>query len=292
MTKPRTPKIQKNKVYYLDTSAIRSLGKKIKEISMSLQCTTSFLTVMELISGIDTSSSKDFDRRKSALINLRDSKVKIKWVFHEQAVCRAFGVNQEKMYSDFASKLRKIQKFIFSSDNFEGFLSNLRKNNLEKDYKLIISWDNHISRQYSETNWSSVRNSLGKDQNFEVFSEIEVESMLKLGKSLLERHRDLNYSMSKWALASSVTGHPEPEEAYNNYDFSIEIHIQSLAIQGAKDIANQRNPGKNDGSDLYHLVYLREGDTLISNDKLHLECINDLKNYGFDINANTTDYLT
>ena len=279
-------------MYYLDTSAIRSLGKNLKDVSLRLSCVTSAFTVFELVSGIDTSSNRDFIIRKSALKNLKESNVKIKWVLHEQIIARAFGVNEEKLYNKLATKLRKVFNLILISDDNTTFLEYLDKENLKDSFDLFKRWDSHISTVHSKVDWSNIKDALQKEQHLKVFDDNEVKNLKSLGNSLNKRHRDLNFSMSLWALASSATGESEPEDGYNNYDDSIDIYVVAFSNQSAIDISNQRNPGKNDGADLYHLLYLNEGDVLVSNDQGqigHIKRINE--EGGIDVNYKLVDEI-
>ena len=271
-------------MYYLDTSAVRTLGKKLVDFSSQFPCMTSALTVMEIIAGIDLTSDNDFSLRKSALENLEKSQVRIKWVFHEQILSRAFGLDDDKHYQMLGMKLRRIKNIVLNCQSRSKFLETLENKENRNIFDHFVAWDTHISNKYTETEWSEIKTSLKKHQKIAVFDEDEIINMKKLGESLLGRHNELNYSMSIWSLASSVSGEPEPMEAYNNYDQSIDIFVKAFSIQGAKDISQQRTPGRNDGADLYHLLYINEGDTLISNDNRQSEYINDLKNrYGFAV---------
>lgn len=271
-------------MYYLDTSAIRSFGKRIVEISSRFSCTTSALTVFEIITGIDLDSDEDFLTRKSLLKNLERSRVNTKWVFHEHMLSRAFGLNDEKHYQELSSKLRKIKNLILKCCSHSEFLDYLANYELKEDFELFVVWDHHISTRFAEIDFSDIKEALQEPQEIQIFDSEEMKSMKNLGTSLISKHQNLNYSSTLLSLAIASTGNPEPKEAYENYDQSIEIFVHALAVQITINMANLNRAGKNDGMDLYHLLYLSEGDTLISNDEKQRSYLENLKDlYGFDI---------
>ncbi len=63
-------------MYYLETNAIIKLGKKLKAVTKSVKCYTSFLTIMELLKG---TTEATYQSVRSRLQIIKDSGIRIDW---------------------------------------------------------------------------------------------------------------------------------------------------------------------------------------------------------------------
>jgi hypothetical protein len=222
------------KKYYLDTNAVRRLGKNLSKVA-EVSYTSSF-TVFELLSGI---TGSDYNARKSALKNIRDSKLLIESDMPIDRMSRAFGY--DKILNGVTpTDLANITDAVLESTDFK----NLRERNktLQPNLNWLQRFDERLSlgfRAVFGEKITDIKESRRHDKAA-VFKASKGKAVLAMAKFISDNTNKL------------LT----PEEVKKSYNGSLDVFIGSWLQYYEVNANKQNEPSPNDWADLLHLTYL------------------------------------
>ena len=231
--------------YYLDTNAVQSLSSKLESIP-SESVFTSIWTEIELVTAIKDESS--FRRKRAALKHLQESGLYVDQTLSAYKRDMAFGA---------------IEKTNYTFDDFSNIILPIVLQS--RDYNDLT--EQLISRQLTE-----------------IFEKLKVlDSLGSDGNCYLERNKwpIVDYE-NKWKgdknnlLYESICYHAERlEERYGIpkalsimcYDHTIDYFMLIHYYYVEQKKHSHDKMARNDMNDLYHLLYLKNGCKLVTDDK-------------------------
>ncbi len=241
-----------NVKYYLDTNEVQSLGLKLESIS-SEWIFTSIWAQIELVSAIKDDDS--FRRKKAALKHLSDSRIYVDQAIPSIKRLQAFGMVEPEPY-DFSVFRERIIPIVINSIDYDEYLKRIHDSGLEKSLKSIRDVDNlsSISGKYIANN---------------TYEIIDFENKWKGNKSgLIQDAVDYHagkleerYGLPKWYLI---------EDYDHSIDYFMLIHYYYVE---QKKHAHEK-PARNDFNDICHLLYLKDGCKLVTDDGKFQEYVN------------------
>lgn len=253
---------------YLETNSLR----KLTDYSFDkCEVVTSIFSIFELLAGI---TEKDYHIRRSCLIRIKEQGVKIKIPMVDELFIKMIGesgYNQLSvpMITDIWHAACEIEDFnIFQ--NYRLFRTNAEGETIIiEPLEWLRGWDTGISGI-----GKNIEN-LFVDQNQDYIRKIYNE---KSYRGLAE-YFFMQYYNNR--LDENKLGHIEPfvdpqelneircklEHLFEQYNYRLFMTAQAVIFAKAFFI-NGGTAGRNDPSDLLHLLYLDRNDILISNDKI------------------------
>ncbi len=246
-----------NQVVYLDTVSIRKYSKQLAECSNTKELFTSSLAVLELMSG---ATKDDFNARKIAVKRLMESRVYINWYTYKGKMAQAFDVP----YDDIEGKVvRELSLRMVKCKDFKEFCN--EKVYVDSDtyytFESLASFDDDIAgmgRMFSK---------IGQKE-FKSFDKVHRKDIKKKIEEFLPAYSHILSEMAVIPIAEDYAGEKRPSEKYmevvSKYDFSIQVYLQyNVALFLLIELAH-----KNDMLDMLHLIYLKDGDLFITEDKV------------------------
>lgn len=251
--------------YYLDTNAVQSLGCKLCEISSKKGVYTSILSIMELVKSIKDEDS--FRRKRGALLHLRQSSVLLDMLHPTYVFNRAFKIDYEihPIYWSF----NRIVDVALESDDYRVFMDSLDKNDLIESFeglKIIFKKSN----EYFIKNLSLYNETGNVADNKRSFEE--------RWKGKENRRQRLYESINHYTKKQSKRQSLPFDELLANYDHSLDIIMLTSCYYDEKKNYRKELAANNDGFDLQHLMYLREGCKLVTDDSTFKTYVNEVFN--------------
>jgi hypothetical protein len=272
--------------YYLDTSVLRSHGKRLRTVSPRFRVRTSSLAITEILTGIPHEApdfgrdDKEFLRRRSSLLALHDSSVSINDMWLDERIDLAFQQGHSRVGENkyFADAVRQLDKVVCQSPDYASFLAMLKNEALLEKLVKLKAFDEHTSKSFTTTTNQAIKESMLLPSESTV-SPTRPRTLRDIRDHLnSEAGIQINYSSALLALASRVAGleattelvHDMPdeiEEIYQSYTGELDVFLFAWAISSVDAIANEEAWGRNDGMDLLHLCFLEEDDTFVTSDR-------------------------
>lgn len=252
---------------YLETNSLR----KLTDYSFDkCEVVTSIFSIFELLAGI---TEKDYHIRRSCLIRIKEQGVKIKIPMVDELFFKTVGESgynhfSVPMITDIWHAACEIEDFnIFQRIRLYGTDDEGKKKKIDP-LEWLRDWDIGIS---------GIGKNIGNlfDNNQDYIRKIYNE---KSYRGLAEYFFMLYYNNR---LDENKLGHIEPfvdsqelneirfkcEHLFEQYNYRLFMTAQAVIFAKAFFI-NGGTAGRNDPSDLLHLLYLDRDDILISNDKI------------------------
>lgn len=266
--------------YYADTSSIRRAGGGLASLLESGRLRTSVLVAIELLNGI-TQSEKEFRRRRSGLRTLN------RWMEYrmpEQVIFSGFEALVDEF--DFIEKRLESLTFIINTldqvDSLFDFRYALEDVMLDYPLAYFTSYDQIFERVFvpgSETELREIRRLFESadvhqvDPTGTIPREVLAGSFKRFCDWLLTDKISLNESLTLMALAKSAAGMviktPSEElinRVYTSYNDIGYPFLKALSVKSTDLMCINSQGQRNDGMDLAHFLYLREGEILVSDD--------------------------
>lgn len=232
--------------YYLDTNAVQSLGLKLESIS-SEGVFTSIWTQIELVSAINDDDS--YRRKKAALKHLSDSGIYVDQAIPAIKRLQAYTIVEPEPY-EYTVFRERIIPIVLKTTKYDDFLEQTEKPILEKALKKLQEVD-EVSRDFGDF--------ITKYNNDVIlnFANKWEGDKVKLIREAIEYHAgkiERRFFLSKSCLI-------------NEYDHSIDYFmlIHYFYVESKKHV--HEKPARNDFNDILHLLYLKEGCKLVTDDK-------------------------
>lgn len=247
---------------YIDTSSIRKNSNSLEKFQESTTF-TSALAVFELLSGIN---KKNFNMRKSIVKNLLDSSIYIDWETYKQKEYAAFNIQYDDVeglvIKQMAEKIIECQSY----EEYTGIKIYI-DNHTYYTHESLEDFDARISEV------GKYFSSVGKNE----WRKLSKEERLKFKENMKQDNFWAQYicqlsDLSLMELAQDISGCKRPsEECFNTiqkYDQSLDLYLNYNMVFFLLCEMNGSECGHNDMIDILHLAYLKEDDTLVSEDKI------------------------
>jgi hypothetical protein len=263
---------------YLDTSAIRRLGKRFRTSPRIHEIYTSVFTLIELLSDI-TKSDGEFRARRSAVAGIMASDVGIDWQMPDVRLRCAFEPLKTK-YDIYESRVQCIQELLTCLAHTET-LKRFRQEEAELRLEYGIEYFSQLDQRISETHIASSRKWV--PHNRKQFREPHTAEFLEfLGlprdTSIVEAGVAIGGSSfdSGLALYSLTAKFAEEEgqpldsdfhdQLFRGYDNSLGLYVRASSFQMWREIGRGDLPGRNTAADLAHLEYVVKGSYVVTAD--------------------------
>lgn len=243
--------------YYLDTVAVRKLSAMLSE-GVHDCILTSVFTIIELIGNIKDEDS--FHRQKSILTKLAKGKFKVDPYLPEEVQMEAFNIPVKSDVSDqiFDLMIRLIRFETYQS--WKNFEESCEPHPNIYEYVQIVDKQKTFA-QMLKKNWS--------DDPVKAIAEFnDIWDENKSRDEILTKI--VNYYIEKRKAA-----YPQYADKIR-YKNSINLFMLVHAHYVGKKVSRHDNPGRNDFQDLMHLLYVRNGMTLVTDDRHLLQNVNEV----------------
>jgi len=257
--------------YYLETSSIRKVGGKLQQVGAIGDCRTSAFVLFELLTGL-MESDKQFNYRKAAIAAVLDSGIEIAWSLPTSRLKRAF---QKLQYQwDDESILRPIIACVRQSRSRQHFAELINERQLMHSLEELEREDADMAKGLQVVlQRPSLRHEVAAFVEEHMPGATEEERSEICGRivSLMLPYwvasphavvKAMAYKCAKDCI--SEPSDDELDAVAASYDRSLPLFMRTFSHAISTCWDRKLMPGKNDLADLLHLVYLRDGDVLVS----------------------------
>jgi hypothetical protein len=208
-----------------------------------------------------------------------DSEIAIDWQLPDRKIPMSFPRFRAKydVYDETIEYLQALVKALITARSRSAFLATIEEPALHDAFVHFRSLDHQIGQVHRDTTTEWISESR---EGYKHPSRAMLLEFLHLPSST--SHNALAEAMAESAYArcalvftftllygeaAGLTSVADQEALYNSYDHSIDPYITASAAKMWHDTARQRRPGRNDGPDEYHLLYLAPDTTLLTTDR-------------------------
>lgn len=275
-------------MYYLDTSAIRVIGKDLVRLSQVVKIKISVLGIIEIISRARSSES-DYLRCKSTLKTVMDSQLSIDYDMPDKVLLSGFDyINDRCNFKEFrVDCLNSVLKILLDSGDYNTFLTEQKALSVSHPLEYFEIYDQSFGEGFSESfdkETQIIKEAFrlvkeGKAENQIVPKEIIEGSFQNFCEWFMDEQELINESVTVNGLAQR--GMKELAEAgllvedvgliHDSYNGCISAFVSAASRLTMYVHKNGGRPGRNDPLDLAHFLYIKEGDFLVSKDRKMLE---------------------
>lgn len=267
--------------HYLDTSAVRQFGGKLAELAQKYKFETSMLTIVELLSKSDEKAS--YPRCKSQIESLLKSKIPISEDMPDKLILTGF--DYASMFDFQESRtpcLKKIINFLINSEDVESFIKLDSESGSSHPLEYWKIFDNTFSKQFDSTfkdDTKMLKMAFQKSKEQGGSKEIPLEVLEKgfqyFCEWFMDNRADINFAATVNGLAvraaNDLPGEHSVEVIYTSYNGKNSAYVDATSRYAMLIHKNGGSPGRNDGLDLAHFLYIKEGYALITNDTKMLQ---------------------
>jgi len=259
------------KQYYLETSSIRKVGGNLQQVGAIDECRTSAFVLFELLTGL-RENHDEYSQRKPAIAAVLDSGIAIEWSLPMSRLKQAY--KKLQYHRDDESTLRPIIDSARESSSSGHFVDLMNERQLMHSLEELERKDNDLAEALRViAEHDSFRH--GADAFFAErppgATEDEKERIYRQTRRWMDSYcliaLDAVVDGIAYKCAVECIGEPtqeELEEISKSYDGSVRVFMKAFSYALVQYQARTVTPGKNDLADLLHLVYLRDGDVLVS----------------------------
>jgi len=261
---------------YLDTSAIRRLGKKLVGWPGATNSYTSILAIVEILNGI-AKDDREFRLRRSAILGLLDAEIAIDWQMPQFRLRCAFPPLREKydIYEKRNECIETLLRCLVKCQTLDDFTRHEAALRLEYGLSYFGAADEAISRAHIDaaTKWVPFTR-----LHFNDSSTVDLRQMFGLppGASIAETAErigasDFDFGLAVFAVtkvfaAQEMNTEEFHDELFYSYDGSIDLYFRATCFQQWQEIGKNYMPGRNTGLDLEHLLYVSDGAQVVTGD--------------------------
>jgi hypothetical protein len=261
--------------YYLETSSIRKAVRGLQDIASMPYCFTSAFVLFELVTEL-TESDREFNVRKACIMKLLDSdkqsKIRIEWLLPDDRLKAAFPILENK--PDPIGKFYRILECVKDSMDSQQFKSLLADRQLTDYFEWLVREHTDITGNVQsaimegDTSWRPEANAIiNKNQPNAAKAEREQMMTTKIRKLA----RTYWSATVNWRLVEDLARKcaPNADELQlrritKSYDGSLNQFMVALDLAILIYKLEGYAAGTNDFADLLHLMYLGDGDVLVS----------------------------
>lgn len=255
-------------MYYLETNALYKVHKLILDRpGIVVESYTSFLSVLEILSGINES---EYERRKVIITNLFRSKLPIDWETPRMKLSNAFEVievNDDR----YIRTIKQLCRALIKATDYLSLKSLLKNNGTRSDFESLVS-DDSILCDHS--------GAIEKKQQYMKNTERDKRKLVRNEwyddngdpkKSSIEEMKHWRIKRMAEVLISFIHGDDkiaeEVDYVKNTYNGTNDLYYLGDVFLNAERLFGGREVGKNDYIDISHLLYLRNNN-LVSDDHI------------------------
>lgn len=243
--------------YYLDTVAVRKLATILSEGEHE-SLLTSVFTFVELIGNIKDENT--FHRQKSIIAKLANGKFQIDPFLPMEVQLEAFNI---PFKSDVSNQILELMTRLVRFDtyhNWRSYEESLEPHPNVYEYIQIVDKQKTFA-QMLKMNWS--------DDTIKAIAKFnDIWDANKSRDEVLTQI--INYYLTKYRVDFSKYA---DDIRYKN---SINLFMLVHAHFVGKKVSRHDHPGRNDFLDLMHLLYVRNGMTLVTDDRRLLKSVNEV----------------
>ena len=261
--------------FYLDTSSVRSGAKKLAGRRLPQTFGTSAFTLIELINGL-RGSDADYARRAASIRNLIGAPVIIRWSFPETILASAFSALIVR--DDRPNRLSQVVSCVQKSETRSAYAAAISRLGFDDVLEELENYDEVFGRQFIEATVSQkydIRGAFDHERN-NAYSLIPHAVLNGTYQGFCDwwMQHPMNVGFTRLALvenyARSCMKNPtetDKERIYDSYNGTANTFLKAMAYRTMGYERGGSEPARNDAADLAHFAYLREGMTLVTEDK-------------------------
>jgi hypothetical protein len=241
-------------VYYLDTSCIRPLIKRVEETDLKDRTCTSILTLIELTSGFK--NLDDLHKRAALAKRIIESGMTVDYEPAENKLINAFpGLSPLPNWEEPINLLVETLQEVNAVDEVE---SEITKNNLMDFWIMLSTYDKWTTQNFANEFFQLIQQVKKKAQGQDVPWN-NIESNINSWARSFSQDETINPGgLSSANLIESFNGSASIYLQVGNYYLDL--------------VYGGRVPGRNDYLDLQHFAYLSNNDfTMVTSDGLMIE---------------------
>jgi hypothetical protein len=209
-----------------------------------------------------------FKQRNGILKMVYISKIPTDFDLPEFKRYKAYGIFLNSNLND---RVINISDLCINSETYLEFLEQIEVHDLTEHWDFIKVYDN-----------PDIKFKAGYKRNQDLFDYSDPEAIAKflqvwddISTDPAKRTSALNYEISYFARAivnDPITAkYPKDFNGLlQNYDHSLDVHFLCSNYFTGSKIIYKNSPGKNDLLDLCHLMYVKQADKIVTNDKMLL----------------------
>ncbi|MCO6500276.1 MAG: hypothetical protein J5I47_07870 [Vicingus serpentipes] len=249
------------KKYYLETNALISLSRYLKDDRVTDNCYTSSYVLFELIASITVNN---FRNKRGPLKQTMESNITMVWDLPQVIVGKMFGILVEVIQ---LRELEQIVDIICKSESFEEANQIIEEEGLELTLEKVKAIKEKWNSNFIETTKEGI------DEIQDILAQ-EKKDGVKLSESTLkaiEQNKMINASCTLMAHALKLekdTGHSH-KEMYEAYKGDKWVYVAASSEYYITKSIRQENAKRNDVLDLGHLLYLERDQAIVSNDGIY-----------------------
>lgn len=284
---------------YLDTSSLRRAGRNLLKLNEKNKAKTSLESIYELLNGI-RNDQDSFFRRRGTLRNIIDAKVHIDWRLPEAITLFSFNLTrcfepelQALFLDQMELKIKQIIDAALSAEDLVQFMKITKDRNLCDALDKIESYDNN-----SSSHWVKTFTEAFKD-NKKILDEINAglrpkdpdmpySNLKEFGTWMLKEDKlNINRFMSLHAMAERailivrkfcISSYAVSwKDILASYNKTIDCYIEALGFWHIYNYSNMHAPGRNDGTDVAHFLYVDRGLKFITEDSAQANIAKSIK---------------
>lgn len=246
---------------YFETNALRILANRLYDSYFVQNKYTSILSIIELLSGIK--DEKEYQRRRGIIKKVVESDIcdRIYPLLPANVITKSFGIPQTVVEQNCIVGIIGLIKIVVETTDYNSFINLISQDKELEEYFYFAQNFDDLSGKY----FISLMTDKSKKTNTEVlipefkerWEERDFESIL---------HRIVHYYASK--ISNNMAGGKTQAELVDAYDRSINPFLLAVSYYVDQKISLKNTIAKNDSIDLLHLLYIRESDVIVSDDKL------------------------
>ncbi len=265
---------------YLDTSSVRSAGSNLSKVNKDRRAMTSIHAISELMNGLRANQG-DFERRRGALRNIISSKLTIDWRSPDMVLLVSFGASRKyasRYLSMFRDQVERPMKLIINAaikaDNLNNFNMLIESMGLCGMMNAIEEHDNKSSRL-----WVEVFSTGNRDLKEKIDMVYGYSGNKEFAHEMLNENEFINIYGTLYVLSCrvqkillSLNFLKEPiswSSVCATYDCSfLDVYCGAMGQYHMDKLSNMGDPGRNDGADVKHFLYLTSNMIFLTEDGL------------------------
>ncbi len=264
--------------YYLDTNVaynLKCLPEQVINVSY-----TSFLTVLEIVAGID---KRSYFRRRAALKGIVDRRLSVDWRTPDMVIFDSFAIYNEFLMSDSTvTALQDAMLKCINGDNYEQYAEN--KINDIDIVEYFAGIDRELTAKFNRS-FPELIQSIKPSALVNTFTvgdlsiKVDFTEVIKAGFIDDNQHAMLVKNIAAGCQYIIMNSHAvdkpqfQIDDVIRSYNGGVDFFICGWLAYSLKNIGVANMPGRNDFQDLLHFIYLRNylDKKIVSDDAIYSE---------------------
>ena len=262
--------------YYLETNSLFNASSYLERPEVSVWCFVSIHGIIELVTDL---SVDVFGSKQAAIRRITQSHVEIDWRLPQQILFEAFGI--KAIYEITESNARQIMSAMVKANDLKSFTDSIEELGLGHVYETMKQCDSQYNKYFpaellDNTEALDRTNQLDVARNYlNLFEKSNDQS----GNSYNPQFRLQMIQVIKHEVATDLAASKynsqqiTPEQVLSNYDNTLEVFLLAIFLYSYKKSSLKEKPKRNDFTDLHHLAYLCNENTIVTDDKMLLKAL-------------------